>query len=224
LISEKTKNATVARFSAFDEITDFFKKQMKAAIPPLKGLVLAGGKSQRMRYDKGLLNYHGKPQREHMGDIISQFCRETYLSCRFDQVDALAAEYPPLFDTFFDLGPMGALLSAFRSNPNAAWLVAACDLPFLDEKTVNYLVENRNPSAIATAFQSPENEFPEPLIAIWEPKAYPVLFQFLSQGISCPRKVLINSRVHLLEAPEPVALKNVNTPEEFNEAIKLLGS
>ena len=70
---------------------------------------------------------------------------------------------------------------------------------------------------MATAFRSPVNAFPEPLIAIWEPRSYPVLLQFLAQGYSCPRKVLINSPVELLEAPNPLALKNVNTPEELAE-------
>jgi molybdopterin-guanine dinucleotide biosynthesis protein A len=221
-LKEKAEKAAVLRLNDIDAISSFFHKQLKKAIPPLKGMVLAGGKSKRMRFDKGQLVYHSKPQREHMGDVITGFCEATFLSCRFDQVDALAAEYPPLFDTFFDLGPMGALLSAFRSDPNAAWLSVACDLPFLDEKTIDYLVNNRNPSAIATAFKSPENEFPEPLVAIWEPKSYPVLLQFMAQGHSCPRKVLINSKVHLLDAPNPLALKNVNTPEEFDEAIRLL--
>ncbi len=221
-IMDKVGKAPVIKWAELEKIVAFFEKQLVESIPPLNGMVLAGGKSQRMRYDKGQLNYHGKPQREHMGDVITAFCQNTFLSCRFDQVDALTAEYPPLFDTFFDLGPMGALLSAFRTDPNSAWLAVACDLPFLDEKAIKYLVENRNPSAIATSFRSPVNEFPEPLVAIWEPKAYPVLLQFLAQGYSCPRKCLINSKVHLLDAPDELVLRNVNTPDEFDEAIKLI--
>jgi molybdopterin-guanine dinucleotide biosynthesis protein A len=115
---------------------------------------------------------------------------------------------------------MGAILSAFRQNPNTAWLVVAVDLPLLDKSTLQLLIENRNPSKLATAFNSPVNEFPEPLIAIWEPRAYPVLLQFLAQGYSCPRKALINTDVELLDAPNPEALFNVNTPEERK---KLLG-
>jgi molybdenum cofactor guanylyltransferase len=52
------------------------------------------------------------------------------------------------------------------------------------------------------------------LITIWEPRAYPVLLSFLAQGISCPRKVLINSDIELLDVPNIDALMNVNTPEE----------
>jgi molybdopterin-guanine dinucleotide biosynthesis protein A len=72
-------------------------------------------------------------------------------------------------------------------------------------------------SSIATAFNSPDNEFPEPLITIWEPKSYSILLSFLAQGYSCPRKVLINSDVNLLQAPNPEALTNVNTPEDLEK-------
>jgi hypothetical protein len=41
------------------------------------------------------------------------------------------------------------------------------------------------------------------------------MLQFLAQGISCPRKVLINSDVELLETDD-VYIYNVNTPEEFD--------
>ena len=65
-----------------------------------------------------------------------------------------------------------------------------------------------------TVGYSPLNEFPEPLISIWEPKSYPILMQFLTQGYSCPRKVLINSDVELLDVRNKEALTNVNSPEE----------
>jgi len=41
---------------------------------------------------------------------------------------------------------------------------------------------------------------------------------------SCPRKVLINSDVRLLQAPEPKDLSNVNNPEEYQEAVADLRS
>ena len=187
--------------------------------PAIYGLVLAGGKSTRMGVDKGLIEYNGKPQREYMADLLGEFCAETFISCRPDQLDTLPAGYQGLGDTFMDLGPFGAIASAFRQKPDVAWLVIACDLPLLDAFTLRQLVAARNPSEIATAFNSPVNEFPEPLIAIWEPRAYPVLLQFLTQGYSCPRKVLINSSVALLDAERPEALMNANFPADKEEAL-----
>lgn len=210
-------------FSRTSRIAAFLEKQLVREIPPIYGLVLAGGKSQRMGKDKGKIEYHGKPQRLYMADVLNEICDETFLSVRSSKKEA-ATDYPFLEDTFYDLGPFGAIASAFRHRPNAAWLVVACDLPLLDLETLDFLVKNRNPSAIATAFNSPVNQFPEPLISIWEPKSYPVLLQFLAQGFSCPRKVLINSDVRLVDAPDGQKLMNVNKPEELEEVMKLIKS
>ncbi len=212
------------QFSEFQKMSFFLKNQIGESIPPLMGLVLAGGKSIRMGKDKGALNYHGKPQRDYVHDLINQYCVRTFLSCRPEQSSSFSESFRILEDMFTGLGPFGAILSAFQKFPNHAWLVVACDLPLLNAETINFLTQNRNPSSIATAFNSPATGFPEPLITIWEPKSYPVLFQFLTQGYSCPRKVLINSDVHLLNAPEPSTLQNVNTPEEYKEVMSMLKS
>jgi molybdopterin-guanine dinucleotide biosynthesis protein A len=121
-----------------------------------------------------------------------------------------------------ELGPFGAILSAFRAHPDAAWLVVACDLPNLDAAAIDYLVAQRNTSKIATTFRSPFDQFPEPLVTIWEPKSYPVLLQFLAQGYSCPRKALINSPTEILEPLRPESLVNVNQPEELAQVIAKL--
>ena len=207
----------VYRIDDIENIISFFMTQLFGAKPEINGLVLAGGKSQRMGFDKGVVNWHGKEQRYHMAYMLKPFCREVFISCRADQKNEINSNYSSLADTFTDLGPYGAILSAFREKPDSAWLVIACDLPLMDENALQYLIDNRNPSSIATAYQSPANEFPEPLITIWEPKSYPVLLSFLAQGYSCPRKVLINSDVTLLNASNPDVLTNVNTPGELEK-------
>jgi molybdopterin-guanine dinucleotide biosynthesis protein A len=150
-----------------------------------------------------------------MSDLLAAFCQETYLSCRPEQIQDIPKNYTALPDSFSDLGPYGAILSAFRHRPNVAWFVVACDLPLLDADALQQLIENRNPSKIATAFNSPDNEFPEPLITIWEPKSYMILLQFLAQGFSCPRKVLINNEIQLINSHHTKALTNVNDATEY---------
>ncbi len=207
----------IYRVNETEKIISFFKAQMQAAKPEINGLILAGGKSERMGFDKGVVNWHGKEQRYYMADLLKPFCKEVFISCRKDQQKEIDEPYLNIADTFTDLGPYGAILSAFREKPDSAWLVVACDLPLIDESTLQYLIDNRNPSSVATAYQSPNNEFPEPLITIWEPKSYPLLLSFLAQGYSCPRKVLINSDVTLLNSLNPDELTNVNTPDELEK-------
>ena len=186
--------------------------------PVLKGLVLAGGKSTRMGTDKSGLNFHGVPQSNYMSQLLEPYCEKVYLSAR-DEQQAQELKVPCIVDTFSGLGPYGGILSAFREDPNAAWLVVAIDLPFLDKGTMADLVENRNTHRNATCFIDRNDEYPEPLITIWEPRAYPVLLNFLSKGYSCPRKVLLNSPVEIIVNRDKKALTNVNTPEEHEYAL-----
>ena len=214
----------VLEWEQTEAIAKFVRDWLASRKPFLRGIVLAGGKSERMKQDKGGLKYHGISQRQYVyNQLVSQGV-ESMISCRPDQIDKMETGLPVLSDSFQGLGPMGALLTALKSDPNSAWLAIACDLPYLTDATIKYLVDNRDISKVATAFKSPFDEFPEPLITIWEPRSYSVLLNFLSQGYSCPRKALINSEISLLTAPEPVDLSNINHPEEYQTAVADLSS
>jgi len=216
------KQLPILGLNETNDIISFLEKQMEKSVGTLNGLVLAGGKSLRMGYDKSSIEWHGKEQRYYMADLLKQYCDEIFISCRADQQNEVDRHYKTLPDTFVDLGPYGAILSAFREKPDAAWLVVACDLPLLDAEILQDLVAHRNPSAVATTFESPFDGLPEPLITIWEPKAYPVLLSFLSQGYTCPRKALRNNDVHIIKAENADALRNVNTPEELEKVKNIL--
>ena len=190
----------------------------------LNGLVLAGGKSIRMGRDKSSIEWHGKEQQYYVADLLIQFCNEVFISKRIKEKNETKNNYKTLIDSYTDIGPYGAILSSFKFNPNVAWLVVACDLPLLDKKTLEYLIKNRNTDSLATTFQSPFDNLPEPLITIWEPKSYSLLLSDLENGFTCPRKVLIKSRskVHMIQPPNADALMNVNTPEDFTIAEKII--
>ncbi|GEO20295.1 NTP transferase domain-containing protein [Cyclobacterium qasimii] len=212
----------VLKIGETDKIFSFVNEFMEESRPPLNGLVLIGGKSSRMNRDKSDLTYHEKSQKDHVSELLTTYCKAVYLSCNSDQDLNFDASQLTITDKLIGMGPMGGLISAFMENPDVAWLSVACDLPFLSHKTLDFLISNRNPSKLATCFLDSEGKFPEPLVTIWEPRAYPVLFRYLSQGYSCPRKVLINSDVALLQAPDKEEFQNINDPASYEEALKVL--
>lgn len=210
------------QISDIDSITDHILNQQKKNVVPLNGLVLAGGKSERMQRDKGKIDYHGIEQRTHMNNLLSSLTKKSFISIRNEQKEEFSGDTDTIEDVYFGLGPYGAILSAFQKDPNSAWLVTACDQPLLNKETLEYLIASRNTSKEATAFYNSDTDFPEPLITIWEPKAYSRMLYFLSLGYSCPRKVLINSDIELVRLADEMALKNANTPEEYDNLLAML--
>jgi molybdenum cofactor guanylyltransferase len=208
----------VLKITEVEAIAALLKKSVLTT-PKLNGLILAGGQSRRMGQDKGSIEIHNTNQRRHMVDLVAPFVDDVFLSCRPDQVEQFSQDFNTIPDKMTDMGPFGAIVSAFFHDPNAAWLVLAIDLPNFGEAALTKLIDNRRPTAVATAYISPESGFPEPLASIWEPKSHLHLLQFLQQGYSCPRKVLINSgNTHLIEAENAMFLDNMNTPEDLEKA------
>jgi molybdopterin-guanine dinucleotide biosynthesis protein A len=192
-------------------------------VPALFGLVLAGGASTRMRTDKAALQYHGQPQLRWAFELAMKVCSASFVSVRPDQRDdATRASFPQIVDRQPGIGPIAGISAALVEHPKAAWLVLACDLPFLTESTLQHLSARRDPRKIATAYRSAHDGLPEPLCAIWEPAAREPLFAYMATGKQCPRKFLINSDTALLDLPEQQALDNVNTVEEFDSATAAL--
>ncbi len=199
-----------------DAIAKHINNLIQEKIAPINGLVLAGGKSTRMGKDKTELEYHGKPQRDYAVNLLEKNLINTYISVAENEADQSSKV---IIDKFVNLGAFGAICSAFQHDPNKAWLVLAVDLPFINDKIIQNLLKHRNPSKMATAIKGKSKPFAEPLITIYEPKAYPILLSYLAQGYACPRKVLINSEVEIVEVDDDL-IRNVNTPEEYQQAIK----
>ena len=221
------KNKICYTIDEVDKITNHIYNLIQEKIAAVKGLVLVGGKSTRMGTDKSELNYFGKPQKVIAKELLQNNNLETYYSVRaYSQKNGLKnqtvisseVEKSEIPDAFYNLGPFGGICSAFQKDPNSAWLVLAIDVPYVNDDLIKLLLQQRNPSKTATAIKGKNKEFVEPLITIYEPKAYPILLQYLAQGYSCPRKMLINSDIEIVEIDDDL-IRNVNTPEEF-EMIK----
>jgi molybdenum cofactor guanylyltransferase len=196
---------------------------VSATVAPLLGLVLAGGHSSRMRIDKAALQYGGRSQLERAMALLEPHVACAYVSVRSDQsADPLRARFPQIVDTHENLGPIAGLLAAQTRHPQAAWLVLACDLPLLDEATLTRLVRARAPELVATAYRSSHDGLPEPLCAIWEPRSAAPLVAYVASGRQCPRRFLLGADTHLIEEPNPGALDNINTHEEYRGVMSAL--
>ena len=191
----------------------------------LYGLVLAGGRSSRMREDKAALTYRRRPQLELAFELLAPLVSRAWISVRDDQRDdPLRAGFPRIVDSPDLAGPIAGIIAAQAAHPHAAWLVVACDLPLLDSRTLAQLLAGRDSSRLATAFRSATDGLPEPLCTIYEPASREAILRFVATGVSCPRKFLQRHDVALLAPASPSALANANTPEELAAARQALAT
>ncbi len=178
-----------------------------------------------MRQDKATLQYGGAGQLERAMELIRPHVARAFVSVRPDQVDdPVRARFAQILDTREGLGPIAGILAAQAQYPQVAWLVLACDLPFLDAATLDHLLRSRRPERQATAYRSSHDGLPEPLCAIYEPSSRAAISAYVASGRDCPRKFLRQADVELLDQPDPRALDNVNTPEEYGSAATVLQS
>jgi len=206
---------------------------MTLAAAQVYGLILAGGSSSRMQRDKAALEYRGQAQLDRVFDLVALHVPRVFVSVREDQTrDPTRARRPLIVDSAVLAqdaaaagatgGPSIGIRSALGAFPDVAWLVVACDLPFLSGTALKQLLTQRDPGRLATAFLSTHDGLPEPLCAVWEPAAAPALAEHQRAGRNCPRKFLINHPVKLLEPEDRRALDNINTPAEYAAALGAL--
>lgn len=220
-----------------DGIHTLIMEHFHAARPPLYGLILIGGESKRMGRDKAALVYRYGSQAERALELIRPRCGRCFFSVRPDQslepgarkaVHENSAELIP--DRFTGIGPMGGILSAQFLHPRAAWLVLGVDMPLLEERDIQELLNFRNPFKFASCFGTDRDKegrpldylLPEPLCAVYEPKSHSRMLALLGRGIDCPRAFLRASDIAMKKPEREDAAFNANSPEQRALALSRL--
>lgn len=171
-----------------------------------------------MRSDKAALPYQGQPQLQRACELLQSLGLPVFVSVRADQQhEILRSRWPQIIDNLADIGPLAGIAAAQAAYPEAAWLVIACDLPLLTEPSVQYLLQQRDPTRLATAYANPDRQ-PEPLCTIWEPATAALIHAAIAAGEYSPRRLLQTWNILLINPLDPNALNNVNTPDEYRQA------
>jgi molybdopterin-guanine dinucleotide biosynthesis protein A len=134
-------------------------------------------------------------------------------------------------DAWTDMGPAAGLLSAHREFPERTLFAVAVDFPFIRLETLEYLVQHY--VSPVTTYLHPSDMHPEPLLSIWSPAALDRLNYNATQlegkkrtGPCYTVKQLWKETTGDGQGKGGVLplkeseLRNTNTPEEWEEAVK----
>jgi molybdopterin-guanine dinucleotide biosynthesis protein A len=187
----------------------------------LTTVIMAGGKSSRMGTDKSFVPLLGKPMIEHVLGAVEGLGQERML------ITNKPAEYaylnlPMYGDIYPDRGPLGGFHSALAHTATPYILVVACDMPWLNRPLLEYMVSIRETADIIIPRWE---KYPEPLHAIYSQGCLEPITANLEAGLlkltAFFGKVRVNYLVRETIArydPAGQSFRNVNTPEELDEA------
>jgi molybdenum cofactor guanylyltransferase len=181
------------------------------------GFVLAGGQSQRMGRDKGLLPYHGTALVAHLAGIVQlALGAGASVSIIGEEERYRGLGYPAHADVVARSGPLGGVVTALKWTQSDWNLVVACDMPRLSETSLRSLVEVASGSrGVCVAASGPGGEM-EPLCAVYHRRCLPTLEQALAER----RLKMMDLLAELGAEPVPFPremLANVNTPEQWKD-------
>jgi molybdenum cofactor guanylyltransferase len=189
-------------------------------------VILAGGQSRRMGFNKALLRIGEQPLIQILVDRIRPITNRILISAK----DESAYEFlglPVVPDRFSGHGPLAGIHSAMLHEVCLQYLVLACDLPNLKQPLLNNLVLLSEGFDVAIPRTS--DGLAHPLCAVYRRTCLPYIEQALERGAN---KVIRN----FLDSPfsirwigseegyfEDSDLANINTPEDLSRFKNLLG-
>ncbi len=210
-------------------------------MPALSLLILAGGKSSRMKKDKSQLPWQDSTTLTHMltNSYVYPFERTVISANRIIEPQELpdfirkktkqrehTTEYIHLgdkrrlsvvSDLYTDCGPLGGMEAAMRLYPSDCWLILAVDLPFFDFSRVPALLA-ANASvydAVIPVVDGREN----PLAALYKGRVYEKIRTALADGDYRVRKIYNKKAAFIDETPYARQYLNMNTPIAYKEAL-----
>ena len=204
-------------------------------------LILAGGKSSRMKKDKSQLPWQDSTTLTHMltNSYVYPFERTVISANRIIEPQELpdfirkktkqrehTTEYIHLSDNrrlsvvsdlYTDCGPLGGMEAAMRLYPSDGWLILAVDLPFYDFSRLPALLAADTPEydAVIPVINGREN----PLAALYKGRVYEKIRTALADGDYRVRKIYNKKAAFIDETPYARQYLNMNTPIAYKEAL-----
>jgi Molybdopterin-guanine dinucleotide biosynthesis protein A len=191
----------------------------------ITGIILAGGKSQRMGYNKALAILDGKPLIEHVRINMMEVSTSIYISNGSSKLSYM--NLPMIEDEHPNLGPLGGIYSALKSSPTVYSLILSCDMPLVTPYYLRYLAEEANRCKALITIATDKHGRPQPLCGIYHRDLVPFIETLIVQKKLKLMSLLEKMNAHLVEynsehsSFQNLSFISINTPEALLEAQKI---
>lgn len=187
----------------------------------MTGIVLAGGKSSRMGFNKALIEFGGKRLIDATVDCLARLFPEVLI----------IANDPPLYaylgvkvipDLIPESGSLGGIYTGLSAASDPACFFVACDMPFLNANLITLLVREAEGWDVVVPLVEGELQ---PLHAVYAKACLPFMKEAIDAGVLKIARFFPKVKVKIIEEPvlravDPhlLGFMNVNTPLEIEKA------
>ena len=146
-------------------------------IDNITGVLLAGGKSLRMGYDKARIEIDERPLLSRSFELLCRYFAEVMIAG--DRHDLAQPDVPAIPD-LYPGSALGGLYTGLRTAQTDWIFVAPCDMPYPDARILELLVKHRE-GFDAVVPRTPDGY--EPVFALYHKNCLPLMEEMLQQGL-----------------------------------------
>ena len=195
-------------------------------------VILAGGKSSRMDFDKQTILIQGQMMPLFIADQLEGIFKSRVIISNRRELYPEEMEYPVIPDLIMDRGPKGGILTGLTSSMEDYVYFIGCDMPFINPCFIAYMKSLIQASLSGASGQSAapkvilakKNGYPEPLNAFYSKKLLPEILRQLEEGnnkISAlyreEETLMIEEEIWRQFDPRGLMFINLNTASDYEE-------
>lgn len=183
-------------------------------------VILAGGKSRRMGFDKQLLQLENRCLLRHQGEQLAELFEQVIVVSNTPEL----YQEPPFIlvgDELHQKGPLGGIHSGLKRAASDKVFFLACDMPNINPDYIRFMQE-RLRSSSSEACVTRFGNWIEPFNAFYTRNLVPAIEEYLGRGRHSLFKFLNAQNTHYVSeeeartySPDWQMFLNLNTPEEL---------
>ena len=207
----------------------------------MTGTILAGGENQRIPLLKGHIEINGEKIIDSSVNLMESLFGRAVISTNTPELYFYCG-VPMIGDIINQRGPLTGIFSALLNIKDDAIFVVACDMPFLNDQLMNYMVDKyRDKNCVISEPITSGSEItqwdavipvfkgkPQPLFGIYSKNILGIIEERLNKGLKRLKDLLTEINVFYIKEeevrqidPEGRSFLNINTMEDYEKVIRV---
>ncbi len=193
----------------------------------ITGLILAGGRAQRMGgIDKGLIPFHDKPLIEFAIARLKPQVQTLVINANRNITQYASYGYPVIMDETLDFsGPLAGYSVGLKACKTPYLLTSPCDSPLLPSNLAELLSAEMDRGDFQLVYASSKEAngklWAQPVFCLMRSDLQDALLSFLQKGDLKIDRWFKELRSSTVIFDDPQVFANVNTPEELKSLEEL---